>query len=123
MDTEHLVYVSYYSVFCKKIPELDMHLNNTVVVLTHFTTLHVSPSKASSTFLPMVVMCNLEAPILTDAAETDAFNTWETLWSLPDPRYGSFVPQSGQGLTVILEYVKAEVILQSKFDRNDTSNS
>lgn len=75
MDTEHLVYVSYYSVFCKKIPELDMHLNNTVVVLTHFTTLHVSPSKASPTFLLMVVMSNLEAPILTDAAETDAFNT------------------------------------------------
>lgn len=71
----------------------------------------------------MVVMCNLEAPILTDAAETDAFNTWKTLWSLPDTRYGSFVPQSGQGLTVILEYVKAEIILQSKFNRNDTSNS
>lgn len=70
MDTEHLAYVSYYSVFCKKIPELDMHLNNTMVVLTHFTTLHISPSKASPTFLPMAVMCNLEAPILTEAAET-----------------------------------------------------
>lgn len=74
MDTEHLAYVSYCSVLCKKIPEVDMHLNNTVVALTHFTTLPRSPSKASPVFLPMVLMCNLEASTLTGAAEMDAFN-------------------------------------------------
>lgn len=61
--------------------------------------------------------------ILTDAAEMDAFNSWKPLWSLPDTRHGSFVPQTGQGLIVVLEYVKAEIILQSKFNRIDTSNT
>lgn len=75
MDTEHLAYVSYCSVFCKKkIPKVDIHLNNTMVALTHFTTLHRPPSKASPTFLPKAVMCNFEAPTLTGAAEMDALN-------------------------------------------------
>lgn len=54
-------------VFCKRIPELDMRLNNTTVVLTHFTITHIT----FKGFIHMSSNGSNVQLILTDAAEME----------------------------------------------------
>lgn len=67
-------------------------------------------------------MCSSEVPILMDAAEMDAFNTWKN--TVITTKYLALVFHATEWkrqnlvLLVPLQYAKAEVILQSKSYRN-----